>query len=244
MWKVVNATMRGTSHIKDNLPCQDVVDSSISSVKIIVLADGAGSAKYSDLGAKHACDAIISNIERRFCKLYESDLPLLKKRLVDSIQLRLYNSAKKRKTDITEFCSTLLFAAIKGNKLLIGHIGDGVIGAIDKTDNTIVISEPERGEFANTTFFTTSNDYKAHFRIYKLSSDDFKSIFLMSDGTADCFYLRSDQKFSNAITKISKWIETSDVSESEISDAIRDNMQNMFPSKTSDDCSFIMIHRV
>lgn len=241
MWKVVKATMRGTSHIKDNLPCQDVVDSSISSVKIIVLADGAGSAKYSDLGAKYACNAIISNVERRFNKLYDTDLQLLKKRLVNSIQLRLYNSASKKKTDINEFCSTLLFAAIKGSKLLIGHIGDGVIGAIDNEGKNIVISEPERGEFANTTFFTTTPDYRSHFRIYKLSVDGFKSIFLMSDGTADCFYLRSGQKFSNAINKISKWMETTDISE--INEAISENMHDTFPSKTSDDCSFIMIQR-
>ena len=241
MWKIVNATMQGTSHIKNGVPCQDFVKSSAYAVKIIALADGAGSATHSDIGAKFACEAIINNIERRFNKLYETDLPLLKKRLVNSVMLRLYNSAKKKKVDISQFGSTLLFIAIQGNRVLAGHIGDGVIGAISNDGKISVLSEPERGEYANTTFFTTSSDSKSHFRIYKFKVDDYKSFFLMSDGAADCLYLRSEQQFSNAITKISKWMEDNDISE--INEAISDNMRNYFPSKTSDDCSFIMIQK-
>ena len=62
---------------------------------------------------------------------------------------------------------TLLFVSIKNNKYIAGHIGDGIIGIIDEKGDAIVLSEPENGEFANTTYFTTSENYKYHLRLYR-----------------------------------------------------------------------------
>lgn len=59
-WKAIARSAKGTSHIKQQMPCQDYGDYKIINDAIIgVVADGAGSAKYSDVGAKLAVDTVL-----------------------------------------------------------------------------------------------------------------------------------------------------------------------------------------
>ena len=62
-WKAIARSAIGTSHIKQQMPCQDYGDYKIIDDAIIgVVADGAGSAKYSDVGAKLAVDTVLKAI--------------------------------------------------------------------------------------------------------------------------------------------------------------------------------------
>ena len=62
-WKAIARSAIGTSHIKQQMPCQDYGDYKIINNAIIgVVADGAGSAKYSDVGAKLAVDTVLEAI--------------------------------------------------------------------------------------------------------------------------------------------------------------------------------------
>ena len=59
-WKAIARSAIGTSHIKQQMPCQDYGDYKIINDAIIgVVADGAGSAKHSDIGAKLAVDTVL-----------------------------------------------------------------------------------------------------------------------------------------------------------------------------------------
>ncbi len=58
-WKAIARYEVGISHQKQQLPCQDFADFRILDDVIIgAVADGAGSAKYSDVGAKLAVEAV------------------------------------------------------------------------------------------------------------------------------------------------------------------------------------------
>lgn len=60
-WKAIARSAIGTSHTKQQMLCQDYGDYKIVNDAIIgVVADGAGSAKYSDIGAKLAVDTILN----------------------------------------------------------------------------------------------------------------------------------------------------------------------------------------
>ena len=62
-WKAIARSEIGTSHIKQQLSCQDYSDYKILNDAIIgVVADGAGSAKHSDIGAKLAVDTVLTKI--------------------------------------------------------------------------------------------------------------------------------------------------------------------------------------
>ena len=239
VWKVIKAEMTGTSHKKNGTPCQDVTNKFVTENSCtIVLADGAGSAPLSELGAEVTCKSIIRLFYHDFNELFEMDSLLVKTKIIHSVRTRLGIKAKKHNKDKHEFASTLLFVSIKNNNFIAGHIGDGIIGAIDDKGTTIMLSEPENGEFANSTYFTTSDNYKCHLRLYRGDVDNFKSFFLMSDGAADCLYHKKAKVFAPAIQSFSRWIEKYD--EESVSKALLENMIKMFPKHTADDCSFIM----
>ena len=65
-WKAIARSAIGTSHIKQQMPCQDYGDYKMIDDAIIgVVADGAGSAKHSDVGAKLAVDTVLETITQR-----------------------------------------------------------------------------------------------------------------------------------------------------------------------------------
>ena len=76
-WKAIARSAIGTSHIKQQMPCQDYGDYKIINGSIIgVVADGAGSAKHSDIGAKLAVNTVLERITERdiatITELYDS----------------------------------------------------------------------------------------------------------------------------------------------------------------------------
>lgn len=243
VWKVIKAEMTGTSHKKNGTPCQDVTNKFVTENSCtIVLADGAGSASLSELGAESSCKSIIRMFHHDFDGLFEMDSLQLKTKIIHSIRTRVGIKAKKYNKDKQEFASTLLFVSIKNNNFIAGHIGDGIIGAIDAKGAVVMLSEPETGEFANSTYFTTSENYRCHLRLYRGKIENFNSFFLMSDGAADCLYHKKTKVFAPAIQSFSRWLEKND--EESVNNALFCNMTNLFPLHTIDDCSFIMCQRI
>ena len=243
VWKVIKAEMTGTSHKKNGTPCQDVTNKFVTENSCtIVLADGAGSASLSEFGAELTCKSILRTFHKDFDELFYMDSLLVKTKIIHSIRTRLGIKAKKHKKEKQELASTLLFVSIMNNKYIAGHIGDGIIGAIDENGKAIVISEPENGEFANSTYFTTSENYRFHLRLYKGEVDNYNSFFMMSDGAADCLFHKKEKIFAPAIHSFNRWIEKYD--EESINKALLENMINMFPKHTTDDCSFIMCKKM
>jgi hypothetical protein len=77
-WKAIARSAIGTSHKKQQLPCQDYGDYKIINGAIIgVVADGAGSAKYSDIGAKLVVNTVLETITagdiQKITELCDSD---------------------------------------------------------------------------------------------------------------------------------------------------------------------------
>jgi len=59
-WKAIARSSVGTSHQKQQMPCQDYGGwKVVNNVIVGAVADGAGSAKYSDLGAKLAVNTVL-----------------------------------------------------------------------------------------------------------------------------------------------------------------------------------------
>jgi hypothetical protein len=64
-WNMVGASVRGTSHVKLNLPCQDYHDYRVVAHEVILaaVADGLGSASKSNQGAKLAVDTVLNSLD-------------------------------------------------------------------------------------------------------------------------------------------------------------------------------------
>lgn len=234
--------MTGASHVSAGKDCEDFVMSSLSEdAAILALADGAGSASLAKEGAKTAVKACIRVLKKLGADLFSLPEETIKSCLIRYVGSDLKKIAKRKKVDVRELSSTLLFLVTDGREYLCGHIGDGIIGGI-LGEEGLVLSMPERGEFANNTFFTTSPEKRRHLRIHRGSVGEAECFFLMSDGSADCLFITRTSEFAPAVDKFSQRLRNISPEEvPSLEGRLIDFMENHFRSLTHDDCSIIML---
>ena len=262
VWKIASSYIVGQGHIVKNLPCQDrtfkLIDKKfikrkmkkkffknkkaiITTEKIedyqnsfygLSLADGAGSCKFSDIGADIVTKKILQYIKDNFDDLLKDNN--LQLRLTEYIEKELQRTTTDSIT-FKDLSSTLLFVAIKSNKFIIGHIGDGVIGMLDNENKIKTLSKPDNGEFSNSTFFTTSTNYVERLRLLKGTLKKSTGFILMSDGAEESLYDKQRECLSETNIGIINWLENN--TEKDVEKALFDNLEQVISKRTSDDCS-------
>ena len=240
MWNCIKSAIQGKSHIFDNIPCQDKVFSlNYNDICIVSLADGAGSAKYSHIGAESVTKYICQNMENNFEQYFnEENGWVIKQLLIHNIQQLLQSIAESNKCKINDLASTLLMVAIRNNNFIIIHIGDGVIGYLSN-DELKVASKPNNGEFANTTIFTTSPNVLDSVKLLKGSINNITGFVLMSDGTEASLYQKKENKLAPAIKSIMKYMNLLPIEK--IQEQLNQSMENIIGKHTNDDCSIVLI---
>lgn len=260
-WKLASNYVIGKGHISKNIPCQDrtciMKNEVFKSIKIkkketkskvcscskiildktnsfygLSLADGAGSCKHSDIGAEFICKRILTYINNEFDLLYNNDKMQLN--LTNYIESSL-NEISNENISFKDLSSTLLFVAIKSNKFIIGHLGDGVIGMLDKFNHLKVISKPDNGEFSNATYFTTSISYPNRLRLIKGILKNSRGFIIMSDGCQESLYDKRTETLSEINKELINWLENNN--EKEVEKALFYNLEQIIRNKTQDDCS-------
>jgi len=233
--------IKGRIHKLNDMPCQDrVAVYSNNNVIAMSLADGAGSCKYSDIGAEIVTLEINKLLTKKFDIFFKSDGNNIRQQIIETLHDKLKLEAQKRQTQLKELSSTLLFIAIKANNFLSGHIGDGLIGvqiknADIKQEDIHVLSYPERGEYANVTYFTTGVDVMKHLRLYRGNINDKSGFVMMSDGAMECLFNKKEKRFAQAIGIFFEWMEN--YSEEVVNNALEENFSKLIVEKTTDDCS-------
>lgn len=242
-WKAAGAYIQGRGHAQNNIPCQDRIYTLMDKdVKIISLADGAGSCKFSHFGAEIITQSTCENIVKIFDDLYEMNEAQIQETIIEFGLEKLQKKAIELETDIDDLSSTLLFVAIKNDKFIAGHIGDGVIGYFFN-ENIDVLSYPDNGEYANITYFVTSNGARKYLRIYRGELINITGFILISDGTSEGgLYDKVNKKLTLGAKKVLEWLDNN--LSSEVSSALNDNLEKIFKEKTTDDCSINLLRLV
>ncbi len=240
MWNVIQCATQGRSHLKTQTPCQDKTFALKSNQGIVAaLADGAGSASLSHFGAetitKHICKELSINFDKYF---NQNDGVEVKKQLIAGITNCLMTKADELSCQIKDLASTLLVIAIDDDRFIITHIGDGVIGYC-KNNELLIASEPENGEFANTTVFTTSKDALMTMKLMKGHLSDINSFILMSDGSEASLYNKKEKTLSEGLKKIITLSEV--LSTEKIQDQLQRSFDTYIRNATTDDCSIVML---
>lgn len=241
MWNLIQCAVQGRGHVKDNIPCQDkVYKYQKENVYISALADGAGSAKLSHYGAEDITQFICLNIAENFEQYFNNeDGKSVKKQLMKTIYSRLMSLAIEMKCDIQDLASTLLVTAVKENKYILVHIGDGIIGYL-KNDDLKIASQPENGEFVNTTVFTTSKNALYSMKIVKGYLGLITGFVSMSDGSAASLYDKRKNQIADVIKKIMKM--TSYIDSFAIESQLTESFNSIIKQLTLDDCSISIMH--
>ncbi len=178
---VLSTSIRGALHKSLGLPCQDYSCSRTLKNKLVaVVSDGAGSAKYSKIGAKIVCDTLCD-------LLINSDLKTIRGDVENAINIArkklLFHRCNSGKDNagLINFSATLVGVFYHNNKGVFFHIGDGAGIAFKNGDyGNFIISEPENGAFSCETYFYTMDDWKDCLRFTEFENAN--RILLMTDG--------------------------------------------------------------
>lgn len=240
MWNTIQCAVQGRGHIKSDIPCQDkTYIKNENDIQIIALADGAGSAKLSHIGAEYVTRQICENLSCEFDMYFqEDDGAAIKRKIINDLTNGLKSIARENECEVKDLASTLLVVAIKDGRYIIIHIGDGVIGYL-KNDQLNIASHPENGEFVNTTVFVTSKDVLATMKILKGTLGDIVGFALMSDGTENSFYNKRERTLAPALKKLMQLTRILNIQclENEIYKSFEEVVKN----NTTDDCSLVLI---
>lgn len=207
-WRIVGCAVQGESHKRLAIPCQDTVGHWTSgeaepfAASVMVLADGAGSARLSEQGSQQAVAAVIAAAKDIAASGTCPRMPLpaggepTVDRLpcadlaVGEILLCLFAVARRALQDLAteigapvhDLATTLMIGLVTEQGTSVGQIGDGVIAVLTGADALISPVPPQRGEFANESVFVTSGRDMPPPAISDLGPDMVDALALSSDG--------------------------------------------------------------
>jgi hypothetical protein len=187
MWKILYQSVPGTSHQIAGLPCQDCcaareIKLAAETVLILACSDGAGSAEFSEIGSKLACQTLVDRVAAEVqagdkLAAVEAD------RALDWVALvheALGVEAEVRSVEVRQFACTLLFALLGERGAAFGQIGDGAIVQF-REDEYRSVFWPQSGEYINTTNFITNPNYRSAFE-FAWCDAPVDEVALFSDG--------------------------------------------------------------
>ncbi len=239
--KVAAVQILGKSHLRSGQPCQDYATGRRrGSVAAVALADGAGSRAHSEVGARASVLATLRFVLGDFEGIYaaiRSDPKSVKGAISSKLRDVLAREASKLGQPIDQLASTLLFASVCAGRFVAGHLGDGAI-VLDKREAPLsVLSHPDNGEYANSTFFTTDHGAAGRLRLYS-GQMEAGGLALMSDGAAEALYHRETRLPAPAIRQLMDWHQR--LERRKMEDVLAQNLRGAM-CKSTDDLSLALI---
>lgn len=209
-FKLFGMSVQGKGHIEDNKPCQDyhkiqVIDQKLGT-GVVVISDGAGSKRNSDLGSALVCNNCIQYLKDAINKLnWDNDhLPdqtvwdgVIRK-IIELIQydLKLFADKDEKRT-FDSLGATLMILFFTPVKSYFAHIGDGRAGVLTASGWKSVMT-PHKGEEANQTVFVTNRVLNPGLRISGVPvpetmviEEPILAFAMMSDGCENGLWMKS-----------------------------------------------------
>jgi len=215
---VVVASQRGRSHAQEGKFRDDhfsVYYNEISKWTLVIVADGAGSAKYSRRGSTLACEVITEHFKKisedqyqeieNAIKKFENEKDAFKSPLKALLYTHLAaaahsaykvieQEANSTNNLLKDFGTTIAFSIFKkfefGWFISTFGVGDSPIGVYTHGEKPIIMHYPEEGEFSGQTYFLTMPEiFKDSLTLAGRISVEiipkFAAILLMTDGIYD-----------------------------------------------------------
>ena len=242
IWKCSGCAIQGRAHVDKGIPCQDKVGMrSAKGTYVMCLADGAGSARLSHFGAECVVEYGINLFLSSFDDIFQmKDGDKAKGVIIDAIIGGIEEKARELECDEKDLAATFLAVAVKEDKYIIVHVGDGVIGYL--ADGEIkVASAPSNGEFSNETFFITSPEVGSYMKIFKGNVNNIEGFAIMSDGTEQSLYNKNNRSLGKAVIKLLK--HNMMLNEQAMDEQLNQTFVNIIVPKTHDDCSIALMSR-
>jgi len=161
-WRIVAASVCGTSHLRNKQLCQDAHHWQILSDNILVAAaaDGAGSASLGKVGAMLAVETAIENLSSkgltRSSLTNDANVRSLLNDAILAAKKAVEHEAVACEKQLTDLATTLIIMVATPDVVAVAQIGDGLAVAKDRLGNLLALTMPDSGEYINETTFLTS----------------------------------------------------------------------------------------
>jgi hypothetical protein len=187
VWRHLSHSLQGDSHKAEDSPCQDchsvrILGEGAANTFIACVADGAGSAKYSEEGSAIVCERIVENAAAFFdsCGNFDALQAADVKKWCEDARQTIEASAESRECSTREFATTICAAIISPTRSYFFQIGDGAM--ILGSEGTYgVVFWPQSGEYANSTNFLTGEKYQEHLEFLAVETQ-ISDLALFTDG--------------------------------------------------------------
>jgi hypothetical protein len=171
-WTVVAASVQGAEHETRDTECQDahawrLLD---NGWLVAAVADGAGSAKHSAIGARTAVDQAVLLVAETLAgnsSVNAQDEPFWRAALETILRgsrRAVLDRAAENGVPAREMACTLILVVLGPNFLATAHVGDGAVVVLHENGWLETVSEPERTEYINETTFLTSSEWDQRLR--------------------------------------------------------------------------------
>jgi hypothetical protein len=179
-WKAMVYSATGTRHEQRGQPCQDYGSYRVEGVYLLgAVADGAGSAKYSEVGAQIAVESALDVIAIQLrehsassCEDMTQAAPAFFAKVFDELLDALYQAAEEIGCDLRDLGCTLLAFVAAPDWVAAMQVGDGfMVVRSGEDDSYNLLFEPDKGEFINETVFVTTERAVESLRVCVQPSD-------------------------------------------------------------------------
>lgn len=178
----------GSMHVKRGTVCQDSnrMMTLSNGWNVVAVADGVGSAKYSDVASQIAVDTVVEICN---CRIDEhTKLGDVKGIILDAYKQaeeRIREYARDKNEKITDYDTTLSMIVYDGENLVYGHVGDGGIIGLTNEGKYEKITLPQKADDGICVIPLRAGE--KHWVIDE-AKGKYASVLLATDGMYDTFY--------------------------------------------------------
>lgn len=208
-WSVFQASIAGPSHLERGISCQDACEAwTAGELLVVAVADGAGSASHSELGAALCVRSVVQGLQTCITTSLGAGEDAL-----TASRSHLLGVVSEARSKMTELAATQGLAVGDLACTLVGvvarspgvgyffHVGDGLaIAAFEDPAIPPVVSAPQNGEYSNETWFVTHDDWIEHLRITPFEHSAWM-IGVMTDGPMPFVMGRGCAQFATGFIK-------------------------------------------
>jgi serine/threonine protein phosphatase PrpC len=249
-WRVAGVSTIGTSHKQSGAECQDtwtisqaIIPAGFEVVTAVCVSDGAGSAEKAFAGAKLTAFAVSNWLCEHFPSALSLSQNQIGKACLAKVRRLVRRAAERAGYSPNEYAATLVAVCVGSNGAWLAlHLGDGgIVGEF--ANQVLVVSPPEKGEFANESWFVTSEGALEHLRVY---GSPFNQEFckptgfvIFSDGVENSLLNRRTGTVAHAASIMLGWLRGHPPAI--VSRALEQNINMVFREQSYDDCTIVLM---